>query len=72
MALTRGTNSDFPCPVCLVPKEEMCKGVVYALRTTETMKEVYNEAMEVETAKEKEEILKSAGLRGVEVCGLLI
>jgi len=71
MALTRGTNSNFPCPVCLVPKEEMCKGIVYEIRTTETMEGVYNEAKEMGTAEEREKLLKSFGLRGVEVCGIL-
>jgi len=70
MALTRGTKSNFPCPVCLVPREEMCKGVMYALRTTETMEGVYNEAKGMDTVGEAENLLKSFGLRGIEVCGI--
>ena len=57
MALTQGTNSNFPCPVCLVPKEEMSRGLVYALHITETMKEVYNKAKEKDTAEECEKLL---------------
>ena len=67
MALTRGASSNFPCPVCLVPKEEMHKGKVYPLRTTKTMKEVYHKAMGMALADMKEELLKSVGLRGIEV-----
>ena len=49
----------------------MSRGLVYALHTTETMKEVYNKAKEKDTAEECEKLLKSVGLRGVEVCKLL-
>lgn len=71
MALIRGAQSGFPCPVCLVPKDEMCKGRVYPCRTTKTMREVYNDAMEQETVKKQEDHLKSAGLRGIEVGRML-
>lgn len=71
MALIRGVNSKFPCPVCLVPKEEICKGVVSDLRTTETMEMVYNEAKEMDTAGERENLLKSFSLRDVEVSEIL-
>lgn len=70
MALTRGANSKFPCPVCLVPKEEMCKGIGYPLCTTKTMQEVYNTAKEAGTAEASENLLKGVGLCGVEVCKL--
>ena len=65
MALTRGATSNFPFPVCLVPKPEMWKGAVYDLRTNETMKGIYNQAMEANTADEREKILQNVGLRGV-------
>lgn len=68
MALTRGPNSNFPCPVCLVPKEEIHKGVVYTLRTTKTMEGVYYQAEKMNTAEESEKLLKSYGLRKIEVC----
>jgi hypothetical protein len=55
-----------------VPKEEMCKGIPYPLRTTEAMKDVYNEAMEMDTVAERDELLKGVGLRGIEVCGSFI
>ena len=71
MALTRGTKSNFPCPVCLVPKEEMHRGVIGSLHTTETMREIYNEAMEMSTAEQCEALLKSFSLCGIEVCEML-
>ena len=68
MALTRGANSKFPCPVYLVRKAEMCKGAEYPLCTTKTMQEVYNTAKKAGTAEASENLLKGVGLRGVEVC----
>jgi hypothetical protein len=49
MALIRGANSNFPCPVCLVPRGEMCMGGMSTGWTTETMKKVYDEAMKMKT-----------------------
>ena len=71
MALTRGSNSNFPCPVCLVPKREMHKGTVYTLRTTETMEKVCSQADMMDTVEEKEKLLKSYGLREIKVCRVL-
>jgi hypothetical protein len=71
MALNRGTKCKFPCPVCLVPGDEMCKGGMSTQRTTKTMEKVYKEAMEKDTAEERENHLKNKGLRGVEVCRML-
>ena len=68
MALVRGTNSKFPCPICLVPQEKLCKGMEYPHRTTETMRQVYHDAIGAASAKVKEELLKNHGLRGIEVC----
>ena len=70
MTLNRGSNCNFPCPVCLVPNEELSKGKVYALCTTNTMKKVYNEAIEM-LADDRNDLLKSYGLQNVEVCKLL-
>lgn len=72
MALIRGTNSKFPCPVCLVPGDELCKGRVYALRTTETMEKVYDEACQMSTASERNNHLKGYGLRYAQVCSIML
>jgi len=68
MALIRGINSHYPCPVCLVPSEDLSDlSKIYPLRTTEKMKEIYDTAQEADTIAEREVILKEYGLRNVEV-----
>ena len=67
MALIRGTNSHFPCPVCLVPSTQMNDGSIHPPRTSESMKEVYDKAAENPSKTEQEELLKKYGLRNVEV-----
>jgi len=68
MALIRGINSHFPCPVCLVPGEKLSDlSVTFPLRTTEAMKAVYEEANKAPSAATKEAILKESGLRDVKV-----
>jgi hypothetical protein len=68
MALIRGINSLFPCPVCLVPGDKLSDlSVTFPLRTTEAMKAVYEEANNAPNAAEKEAILKESGLRDVKV-----
>jgi hypothetical protein len=67
MALTRGVNSLFPCPTCLVPKAEIHDlRVFHELRTSERMQAIWKEALEL-NAMDREELLKSYGLRDVEV-----
>ncbi|KIM45701.1 hypothetical protein M413DRAFT_430427 [Hebeloma cylindrosporum] len=66
MALIRGLNSHFPCPVCLVPDKELSDlSKTFKLRTTQDMKAVYEKANEAVTAGDKEVILKEYGLRDV-------
>jgi len=68
MALIRGINSHFPCPVCLVPGEKLSDlSLTFPLRTTEKMKAVYEEANKLPSVAEKEAILKEFGLRDVKV-----
>jgi hypothetical protein len=68
MALVRGLNSHFPCPVCLIPGEKLSElSVTFPLRTTEAMKAVYEEANKAPNAAAKEAILKGSGLRGIKV-----
>jgi len=68
MALIRGINSHFPCPVCLVPAEKLSDlSLSFQLRTTETMRAVYETANKADSAAEKEAILKGYGLRDVKV-----
>jgi hypothetical protein len=68
MTLIRGINSRYPCPVCLVPAEDLSNlSNVYPLRTTEKMKEVYETAQRAGTMAEKDAVLKEYGLRDIEV-----
>ena len=68
MALIRGLNSLFPCPVCLVPGDKLSDlSETFPLRTTEAMKAVYEEANKAPSAVEKEAILKDSGLRDIKV-----
>ena len=66
MALIRGTNSHFPCPVCLVPHTQMSDGSIHQSRTSESMKKIYKAAENL-SKTEQEEALKKYGLRNVEV-----
>ncbi|KAF9780021.1 hypothetical protein BJ322DRAFT_1165130 [Thelephora terrestris] len=66
MALIRGGGSDYPCPICLVPKTQMCDGSTHPLRTSEGMQKVYDEAVAMGTITQREEHLKNYGVRNVE------
>jgi len=67
MALTRSVNASFPCPICLVPKEEIPNlAVEHTLRTMERMQAVWNQASELNMT-DSENLLQSYGLRDVKV-----
>jgi hypothetical protein len=67
MALIRGFGSLTPCPVCLVPSDQLSNlSVTFPLRTKEDMKDQYERAQEHNVA-EGDAILKAIGLRDVEV-----
>lgn len=67
MALIRGGNSDFPCPICLASKAKMCDGSTHPLRTSESMQKVYLEARAMDSETQRDKHLKAHGLRNVEV-----
>ena len=69
MALIRGSKGDFPCPVCLVPRDRqhvLNPNEVYELRTNNNMKEVYNTAQTLKS-EDANALLQRHGLRNVEV-----
>ncbi|RDB28873.1 hypothetical protein Hypma_015251 [Hypsizygus marmoreus] len=67
MALTRGLNAKFPCPICLVPDDKLMDlEEVFTPRTSESMIQVFNEAQEMRTIKDLDAHLQSYGLRNVE------
>ena len=50
----------------------MCTGAVGDLCTTEDMREIYNMASKMDTAREREELLKGYSTRYIEVCKVYI
>jgi hypothetical protein len=68
MALIRGLNGLCPCPICLVPKNEQRNiSGTYQLRTAANVKMLVDKAENCQTEAEKEEVLKTEGIRGVSV-----
>ncbi|KAF6755026.1 hypothetical protein DFP72DRAFT_1068157 [Ephemerocybe angulata] len=66
MAAIRGMGSVNPCPVCLIPSDELPGlGNEYPARTTADMQAIYEHAVCAETAAEREDLFKSVGLRNV-------
>lgn len=69
MALIRGFGSYAPCPVCLIPGDQLANlSINFPLRTKESMIKYYQDAQDPDlNASEREQILKGIGLRDVEV-----
>ncbi|KAI9464204.1 hypothetical protein HD554DRAFT_2026564 [Boletus coccyginus] len=71
MALIRGVKSKFPCPVCLVPREQLSKLAPtstgqYERRTSNNVIQTLQTARGQQRANEKEAILMNQGLRDVD------
>ena len=69
MFFIRGANGLFPCPICLVPKDQL-KMIwrEFEKCTGAKAKELLAQAREAPTAKKSEEILKNWSLRDIDVC----
>jgi len=68
MALIRGVMSNFPCPICLIPREEISKFPnPYPLRTSDDVAATLEKARSKQLAEEKERVLAAEGLRDVDV-----
>lgn len=68
MSLIRGINSAVSCPRCLIKTTDMGDPSVHApLRTSENVQATIQEAGREKLVGAREEILKSAGLRDIEV-----
>jgi hypothetical protein len=68
MALIHGLMGKFPCPICLVPREELSKiSNVHRLRTSVDAKALHARAQESTTLEVREQILSSESLRDVDV-----
>jgi hypothetical protein len=68
MALIQGVGSLFPCPQCLIPELKQGEpSVSVPLQTEAGTRATLEEARGKERAGDKEDILKAAGLRDVDV-----
>jgi hypothetical protein len=68
MALVRGVGANHPCPRCLIHGNHLGDPLqTAALRTVAQTKAILEEARAERYAKDKEKILKDAGLRNVDV-----
>lgn len=68
MALIRGLMGKFPCPVCLIPCEELSKGLnTYRLRSSGDAKALHARARDSMAAEVREQVLSSKSLRDVNV-----
>ncbi|KAG1888651.1 hypothetical protein F4604DRAFT_1889529 [Suillus subluteus] len=67
MALTRGIKSLWPCPVCLVPHDNLLDTLkTYACRTSTQSQDILQAAWDKGTAEERDNLLKQYGLRDVQ------
>ncbi|KAG1896768.1 uncharacterized protein F5891DRAFT_1130156 [Suillus fuscotomentosus] len=67
MALIRGLMGKFPCPICLVPRDELSKtSNIYPLCTSAGAKALRVQARESTTLEVREQILSSESLRDVD------
>ncbi|KAJ7126505.1 hypothetical protein C8R43DRAFT_1028329 [Mycena crocata] len=69
MALIRGLQGLYPCPICFVPwNEQSDLSTEHPLRTGKESEKLLKEARAKTTVAAQEEILKDHGLRNVENC----
>ncbi|KAG1861504.1 hypothetical protein DFJ58DRAFT_715418 [Suillus subalutaceus] len=67
MALTRGIKSLWPCPVCLIPHDNLLDTLkTYACRTSTQSQDILQAAQDKGTAEERDNLLKQYGLRDVQ------
>jgi len=68
MSLTRGIKSLWPCPVCLVPHDDLLDALkTYPRRTSDQSQNILQVARGKQTAEERDDTLKQYGLRDVQV-----
>jgi hypothetical protein len=64
----RAAHANFPCPRCLVHKDDLNKITkVFPARTVDHMRQVYTNAMNAPNKTERERILQNYGLHQTEV-----
>ncbi|KAJ6588426.1 hypothetical protein B0H19DRAFT_1099256 [Mycena capillaripes] len=67
MALTRGSQAHYPCPICLVHKDDQHNlSLPFQMRNSQETQEIIQQARLLKRADNREEMLKSYGLRDVD------
>ncbi|KDN35213.1 hypothetical protein RSAG8_11788, partial [Rhizoctonia solani AG-8 WAC10335] len=67
-----GHQSNFPCPKCLVPRQEQSKLTkTWPMRTVSETEALFDRANSAETSSERDQILKEQSLRSVHMSPLL-
>jgi len=67
MALIRGIGSHAPCPICLVPGDELSNlSDDFELRSKSSMQEAYESSKDMSAAESKT-AFKALGLQDIEV-----
>jgi hypothetical protein len=73
MTLICGMMCKFPCPVCLIPREELGNVLTsYPLRTSMSTQATLSEARSLAQQADKEKVLMSQSLQDVDVSFLLL
>lgn len=67
MALIRGLQSKFPCPICLIPKDQLSKLQVYPAQYPTQSQAIVSSARDASNVEECERILKEYSLHNVDV-----
>jgi hypothetical protein len=63
-----GSNGNFPCPICLIPKDKQSKlGGSWPRRTSESASALCDHASQQKTKKGSKNVLKTESLRGIVV-----
>lgn len=67
MALTRGARGKLPCPICIVPADQLSDVLTaHPLRTAQKIQEIINEANGLNITQ-REALLSAHGIRNVKV-----
>jgi hypothetical protein len=70
MALTRGTRSKRPCPICLVGADELANITkTSTLRTILDTQRLVQQARGIQRISERDKVLSEHGIRDVDVSG---
>lgn len=69
MSLTRGVMSNFLCPICLIPEDELSSVMPhnYTLRTCQATNDLLIKARSERRKGQREAILKGQSIRDVDV-----